>query len=83
MQTDEQVRSADSVIRQAGLLGALRTGPFFDRFPAIYDNNGKQYDQYPPEDVDPATEEERVLIERTLLTRAPQMSVVYAVKGQS
>ena len=79
---EEQLRSSDRAVRQAGLLGALRTGPFFDQL-LMYDNSGQLYDQYPAEDVAPATEAERLLIERTLQTRAPQMSEVYALDDQS
>jgi PAS domain S-box-containing protein len=79
---DEQLRSPDRAIRQARLLGALRTGPFFDQL-LIYDTDGQVFDQYPSTGIAPATEEERQLIARSLQTHAPQMSAVYALNGQS
>ncbi len=60
----------------------MRTGPFFDEL-LEYDTNGQLSDQYPSDDVAPATEEEQRLIARTLQTRAPQMSAVFALNGQS
>lgn len=79
---DAQLRSPDPAARQARLLSALRTGPFFDQL-LLYDNAGQLLDQYPPDNVAPALLEELLLISRTLQTRAPQMSRVYAVGKDS
>jgi PAS domain S-box-containing protein len=75
---DAQLRSSDPAVRQARLLSALRTGPFFDQL-LLYDNAGRVLDQYPSDNATPTLPEEQLLISRTLQTRAPQMSRVYAV----
>ncbi|MFN8595322.1 MAG: ATP-binding protein [Anaerolineae bacterium] len=79
---DEQLRSPNVEIRQARLLSALRTGPFFDQL-LLFDANGRLIDAYPPNEKVDLTTDERTLISRTLQTSAPQQTFVFALNQQS
>jgi PAS domain S-box-containing protein len=79
---DDQLRSSDVALRQERLSTDLRTGPFFDQL-LLFDAGGNLIGRYPPANDLTATPEEQELISRTLQTRAPQMSAVFAMNGQS
>ncbi len=73
---DERLLSADERVRQQCLAESVRAGAFFDQL-LLFDHTGQLVSHYPPEAATDLTAEETMLLERVLVSGAPQFSQVH------